>query len=729
MNVNIYQGHSCKEYSLTASLYDCIEDNNFRGVKHMLIEKGADPNIILQDTGISPFHLVIGNESEDFSVKTTKLILQCGGNPNVKSEDGLTPLHIASAWGRLNIVELLVHFGANYDIKDNNYQTPLNYAVEHKHSHVAKFLYDESKININADNFEETKAYYLNLEKILINNGVSEAEYEVNQTDDVAYSMSKLDLLPKTTPHEYVTNWFNMYSKSLFDSSQCEDNNQSKENDAFNRVECPTSKSQQLKLQNMNHNCDKFKRNVTEYISLEYEPSSKFRTSKTVAANKDSGESNSKKDFGKFMESSRESGILTISSTSLNDYSISAENAQKEKVSDLRNFNILDRPSEHIKDTSSDYFTCNEISGSTNILEKNVFSITDCSNTDESKITNTYTNCIRDINTDPELNNFNINLNGDSGNVSIAEIYKYTDKKEGIVLLEKRFPVNQKIDVDNELLSQSSKLSSLPASFDYDANTLRHELTRYGFPAGPITKTTKRVYLRKLYRLQKQAVPQVTETAIPDSPKVYSMELENTLLAPSCVKDSQECKSLEEALTKEFSHPDPARKWREGVNKSSFSYLLLDPRLTKNLPNRAEQISPAEVWKTFLNSIFYVGKGKRARPYAHLYDAVKLWNTGVLIDSNKKLQHILDIWKDDYGVICLHVFQNVIPVEAYTREAAMITALKLENLKNNKLGQFYGTPLTWSSQQQNMLGVSLLYKSMIIFLNEGERQLKPSDIN
>ncbi|XP_031329044.1 ankyrin repeat and LEM domain-containing protein 1-like isoform X2 [Photinus pyralis] len=174
----------------------------------------------------------------------------------------------------------------------------------------------------------------------------------------------------------------------------------------------------------------------------------------------------------------------------------------------------------------------------------------------------------------------------------------------------------------------------------------------------------------------------------------YSSELEGTLLTPNCIKDSPECKTLEETLSKEFSNPDPSRKWREGVNKSSFSYLLLDPRLTNNLPNRAEQMPPTEVWKTFLESIFYVGKGKRARPYSHLYDAVKLWNA-----------------------------------EAYTREAAMIAALKLENLRNNKLGQFYGTPLTWSAQQQNKLGVALLYKAMMIFLNEGERQLKPSDIN
>jgi hypothetical protein len=42
--------------------------------------------------------------------------------------------------------------------------------------------------------------------------------------------------------------------------------------------------------------------------------------------------------------------------------------------------------------------------------------------------------------------------------------------------------------------------------------------------------------------------------------------------------------------------------------------------------------------------------------------------------SSKVLQ-ILDIWHAGLGVISLHVFQNAIACEAYTREACMIDAL------------------------------------------------------
>lgn len=181
-------------------------------------------------------------------------------------------------------------------------------------------------------------------------------------------------------------------------------------------------------------------------------------------------------------------------------------------------------------------------------------------------------------------------------------------------------------------------------------------------------------------------------------------------------------------MSHQFSKPDPSKKWREGHSKASFTYLLLDPRITQNLPSRSEKLSTEECWKIFLNSIFYVGKGKRSRPYAHLYDALSRWEKNIKNGCNKKIQHILDIWTDGYGIVCLHIFQNVIPVEAYTREAAIISALKLQNLKNAQNGNFYGISDTWPQKQKRLLGVYLLYRAMLIFLNEGERQLRPNDI-
>ncbi|XP_046597087.1 uncharacterized protein LOC107216647 [Neodiprion lecontei] len=329
--------------------------------------------------------------------------------------------------------------------------------------------------------------------------------------------------------------------------------------------------------------------------------------------------------------------------------------------------------------------------------------------------------------------------------VSIEEEYKYEDAEEGVILLERRLlvtPVNIPIikpevncsspsEKGSDCLddkSTESYTSSLPSSLVFmDSETLRAELTKLiGHPPGPITATTRHVYLKRLWKLQK-LTPSLPCPKIAASPK-FSMEIERTLRSESWVNDLSLYETLEQQVFSEFSKPDPTRRWREGTIKSSFNYLLMDPRITDNLPRRVDALSSIECWRSFLSSIFYVGKGKRSRPYAHLYEAYGEWKRGNRSTSDKKMNYILDIWNSNCGVVCLHLFQNTIPVEAYTREAAMIDALGLDRLKNSKSGEYYGVAATWSHHQKRTFGVYLLYKAMQILMNDGERQLCPDNI-
>lgn len=50
-------------------------------------------------------------------------------------------------------------------------------------------------------------------------------------------------------------------------------------------------------------------------------------------------------------------------------------------------------------------------------------------------------------------------------------------------------------------------------------------------------------------------------------------------------------------------------------------------------------------------------------------------NPCFILQVCSKVQHILEIWTNGQGVISMHCFQNVIPVEAYTREACMVDAI------------------------------------------------------
>lgn len=214
-------------------------------------------------------------------------------------------------------------------------------------------------------------------------------------------------------------------------------------------------------------------------------------------------------------------------------------------------------------------------------------------------------------------------------------------------------------------------------------------------------------------------------------------------------------------------------KWREGNMKTSFIYLLIDPRLSDNLPLQFKNMEKCDVWSKFLSSIFYVGKGKRSRPYSHLYDAIKLFSMennqlaerlenrknqiiekrviysnadtknellvgkrGKLANKlnenrfqeSKKLARIIDIWKSKMGVVCLHIFNSIMPVEAYTREAAIIEAIGINVLTNQKKGEYYGVAKNFSMRQKRQLGIGLLHRAMNIYLAEVESQLLPYDL-
>ena len=80
------------------------------------------------------------------------------------------------------------------------------------------------------------------------------------------------------------------------------------------------------------------------------------------------------------------------------------------------------------------------------------------------------------------------------------------------------------------------------------------------------------------------------------------------------------------------------------------------------------------------------------------------------------------------GTVCVQAFHNLIPAEAFTREAAMIDAIGLPRLKNEKCGMYYGVAASWNSKLKKRLGAFLLYRALRIFIAQNEVQLKPTDV-
>ncbi|XP_070817858.1 uncharacterized protein [Chaetodon trifascialis] len=342
--------------------------------------------------------------------------------------------------------------------------------------------------------------------------------------------------------------------------------------------------------------------------------------------------------------------------------------------------------------------------------------------------------------------------------------YLYTDMEQGHKLIETHVPPTANASLSSSMSSSSSEetilydWSSMQTDMmknrgkenqkpekalhkeEHDEHSLllktkgmtdkelRSRLLELGESPGPISSRTRPTYIRRLHRLLQESNSQKHHRKQIDQPQTdsgYSPELCRALRT----FELPDCHADEQAFSQQFDRPDENRKWREGIIKSCFNYLLLDPRVTKNLPFRSHTMTQQECFQTFIRAIFYVGKGKRSRPYSHLYEALEYYKED---KTSKKLcpkvQHILQVWNAEQGVISLHCFQNVIPVEAYTREACMVEAIGLKMLTNQKRGDFYGMVSNWQAKRKRELGVHLLYRAMHIFVAEGERQLRPADI-
>lgn len=88
----------------------------------------------------------------------------------------------------------------------------------------------------------------------------------------------------------------------------------------------------------------------------------------------------------------------------------------------------------------------------------------------------------------------------------------------------------------------------------------------------------------------------------------------------------------------------------------------------------------------------------------------------------------MSIWKEKLGVVCVQAFHHLVINEAHIREAAMIDAIGLDKLTNEKRGTYYNNTIRWLNSDRCKLGCHLLYRAMLVFLADGERQLRPVDL-
>ncbi|XP_059059611.1 ankyrin repeat and LEM domain-containing protein 1-like [Achroia grisella] len=710
-------------------LYDLIQCGDIRLVESFLRGTRVTINDIVPCKGIGLLHLAVGIDPIEKSKKCTEIILRHGGDPNLCNDDGITPVHIAAIWGRVDNLKLLIGCGGDPSRRDFDGHSAFDYAAREEQWDVYDYLHNV--IDPLDDSLSSKCAYTLNLEKVLVETDQMVAEYE----PIIEERLSNLNITA-SRKSDMVRDWcektslvVNKLYPTILGDTYLLDNESApwKTGDFTKNTTLDHTDLNVSKRKEFNDTNSSFKTCLSKKLSYEVDISGIKPLDKTMDRNNCScSKSNSNNN-----SSSRSNRMTTYENFSLpgspnnithknyntrtnikravccketENHLLTFDNSQS-LISDDRSVN-LDKALAVAQNRTNEWLS---------------FS----SNSDPSR------SHVRGMNTRRSSASSGVSSNYSGGSIMIAsmqEEYKYEDKEEDVMLIEKRLlvspivlPLEDGADTTNVDQTILSVASSLPPSVQYDNNTLRAELIRLGFRPGPIQDSTRTLYLKKLQALKKNPI------IVRNHGKTYSIELEKSLSNHDWLKNLSPYIELENKIRADFANPN--KKWREGNAKTSFTYLLLDPRITDNLPAKSGKQPDHVTWITFINSIFYVGKGKRSRPYSHLYQALTLWKRDFNSSNDKKVQHILDIWSHKVGVICLHIFQNVIPAEAYTYEAAMIDVLGLPNLKNLKCGNYYGVAASWPLKERRMLGLYLLYKALQIFLSEGERQLRPGDID
>ncbi|CAH2234236.1 jg16685 [Pararge aegeria aegeria] len=723
-------------------LYDLIQNGDERSVERFFTENKIELNVILPCKGIGVLHLAVGIENYDKSKACTEIILKNGGDPNLSNDDGITPVHIAAIWGKVDNMKLLIGCGGDPSRLDLDGISAFDYAVQEQQWEVYDYLHNV--VDQSDDSLGSQCAYTLDLERILVTTDQMVAEYEPvaeNQLNNASANRKSEMIRDWCDKNSLVIN--KLYPTILGETYLLEnesvpwkDGEFTKSLEYLNETDvtfktCMSKRGSDVEISGI-HPLEqtveksqtiqniKRKESIYENFSLPGSPNSIIHRNYNTKTNLRKGKSCTDSSF------CSELNKLSIDRSSL---------MTEESRTDLDK--AISKSLSKSKNYSSDASICSElnkltIDRSSLLTEESKVDLDRALVVVQNRTNEWLSNCSSD-----DVKPGNTRRSSASSGVSssfsgsivlanVQEEYKYEDKEEDVVLIEKRLLVSSvvlPVDEATEATDQTiiSMASSLPSSMEYDINTLRLELKRLGFQPGPIQEHNKTLYLKKLKSLKKNPI------VVHLHGKTYSVELEKSLRSDDWLRNPSPYIDLENKSRADFANP--AKKWREGNSKTSFTYLLLDPRLTDNLPAKCAKQKPLDSWVTFVNSIFYVGKGKRSRPYSHLYQALTLWKRDFKTSSDKKIQHILDIWSDKVGVICLHVFQNVIPAEAFTYEAAMIDVIGLSNLKNLKSGNYYGVASSWPLKERRMLGLHLLYKSMQIFFNEGERHLRPEDID
>ncbi|MCA9794314.1 MAG: ankyrin repeat domain-containing protein [Candidatus Eremiobacteraeota bacterium] len=121
-------------------------------VAALLLKRGLNPNL-KDEQGETPLHRALGGRG-----RVLKVLLAAGASPDLVDQEGRTPLHRAAALGMVEAARHLLEAGAGPNQRDREGNTPLHLAAESDEELVDLLLYHGAAIE--AANKEQQSPLY-----------------------------------------------------------------------------------------------------------------------------------------------------------------------------------------------------------------------------------------------------------------------------------------------------------------------------------------------------------------------------------------------------------------------------------------------------------------------------------------------------------------------------------------------------------------------------------------
>ena len=123
-----------------------------------LVNFGQDLNEKLSIFSLAPIHKII-ESTEKNKHEVLKKMLLLGSDPNIKDSNGWTALHYAAQNGDLESVKILIDKKANINSFSNNGRTPLHLASKMNRKYIVKYLIEKilEKYKINSPKYLNAK--------------------------------------------------------------------------------------------------------------------------------------------------------------------------------------------------------------------------------------------------------------------------------------------------------------------------------------------------------------------------------------------------------------------------------------------------------------------------------------------------------------------------------------------------------------------------------------------